>query len=185
MVTKESIEVIAQSIGLSTLSPDVSAALAPDVEYRVREVMQEAIKCMRHARRTTLMAHDVDSALHFRNLEVSSSSLLLLFHTVDPDFDFFLYSLPLAPKVCGSRELLRTEIYTSSMTKMSSSRMLSKLLYQMHLLMHLFSLIGWQLMVFNLPFHRILLSKVFLLSSFASPTTSPSNPSSMTICSHI
>lgn len=93
MVTKESIEVIAQSIGLSTLSPDVSAALAPDVEYRVREVMQvrlisftfsylhfppsldfshlqEAIKCMRHARRTTLMAHDVDSALHFRNLEV-------------------------------------------------------------------------------------------------------------------
>lgn len=145
-MTKESIEVIAQSIGLSTLSPDVSAALAPDVEYRVREVMQvyhqlqlyfcplissltcrrnlqEAIKCMRHARRTTLMAHDVDSALHFRNLEVSSSSLLLLFHTVDPDFDFFLYSLPLAPKVCGSRELLRTEIYTSSMTKMSSSRM--------------------------------------------------------------
>ncbi|CAA7054969.1 unnamed protein product [Microthlaspi erraticum] len=69
MVTKESIEVIAQSIGISTLSPDVSAALAPDVEYRVREVMQEAIKCMRHARRTTLMAHDVDSALHFRNLE--------------------------------------------------------------------------------------------------------------------
>lgn len=40
MMTKESIEVIAQSIGLSTLSPDVSAALAPDVEYRVREVMQ-------------------------------------------------------------------------------------------------------------------------------------------------
>ncbi|VVB00086.1 unnamed protein product [Arabis nemorensis] len=69
MVTKESIEVIAQSIGLSTLSPEVSAALAPDVEYRVREVMQEAIKCMRHARRTTLMAHDVDSALQFRNLE--------------------------------------------------------------------------------------------------------------------
>lgn len=40
MVTKESIEVIAQSIGLSTLSPEVSAALALDVEYRVREVMQ-------------------------------------------------------------------------------------------------------------------------------------------------
>ncbi|XP_010480190.1 PREDICTED: transcription initiation factor TFIID subunit 6b [Camelina sativa] len=74
MVTKESIEVIAQSIGFSTISPDVSAALAPDVEYRVREVMQEAIKCMRHARRTTLMAHDVDSALHFRNLEPTSGS---------------------------------------------------------------------------------------------------------------
>ncbi|KFK35524.1 hypothetical protein AALP_AA4G002000 [Arabis alpina] len=69
MVTKESIQVIAQSIGLSSLSPDVSAALAPDVEFRVRELMQEAIKCMRHARRTTLMSHDVDSALLFRNLE--------------------------------------------------------------------------------------------------------------------
>ncbi|KAL1221511.1 Transcription initiation factor TFIID subunit 6b [Cardamine amara subsp. amara] len=74
MVTKESIEVIAQSIGVSTLSPEVSAALAPDVDYRVREIMQEAIKCMRHARRTTLMAHDVDSALHFRNLEPTSGS---------------------------------------------------------------------------------------------------------------
>ncbi|XP_010542550.1 PREDICTED: transcription initiation factor TFIID subunit 6b [Tarenaya hassleriana] len=73
-VTKEAIEVIAQSIGISNLSPDVSVALAPDVEYRVREVMQEAIKCMRHARRTILMADDVDYALRFRNLEPTCGS---------------------------------------------------------------------------------------------------------------
>uniref|UniRef100_F4HVA6-2 Isoform 2 of Transcription initiation factor TFIID subunit 6b n=1 Tax=Arabidopsis thaliana TaxID=3702 RepID=F4HVA6-2 len=91
MVTKESIEVIAQSIGLSTLSPDVSAALAPDVEYRVREVMQEAIKCMRHARRTTLMAHDVDSALHFRNLEPTSGSKSMRFKRAPENRDLYFF----------------------------------------------------------------------------------------------
>lgn len=39
-VPKEAIEVIAQSIGINNLSPDVALALAPDVEYRVREIMQ-------------------------------------------------------------------------------------------------------------------------------------------------
>ncbi|XP_050246702.1 transcription initiation factor TFIID subunit 6-like isoform X2 [Quercus robur] len=68
-VPKEAIEVIAQSIGITNLSPDVALALAPDVEYRVREIMQEAIKCMRHSRRTSLTADDVDSALKLRNVE--------------------------------------------------------------------------------------------------------------------
>ena len=40
IVPKETIEVIAQSIGISSLSPDVALALAPDVEYRMREIMQ-------------------------------------------------------------------------------------------------------------------------------------------------
>ncbi|KAJ3698313.1 hypothetical protein LUZ61_002018 [Rhynchospora tenuis] len=69
IVPKETIEVIAQSIGISNLSPDVSLALAPDVEYRLREITQEAIKCMRHSKRTVLTADDVDSALNLRNIE--------------------------------------------------------------------------------------------------------------------
>jgi hypothetical protein len=40
IVPKETIEVIAQSVGIPTLPADVSAALAPDVEYRLREIMQ-------------------------------------------------------------------------------------------------------------------------------------------------
>lgn len=68
-VPKEAIEVIAQSIGITNLSPDVALALTPDVEYRVREIMQEAIKCMRHSRRTILTTDDVDSALKLRNVE--------------------------------------------------------------------------------------------------------------------
>uniref|UniRef100_A0A7N0U1Z9 TATA box binding protein associated factor (TAF) histone-like fold domain-containing protein n=1 Tax=Kalanchoe fedtschenkoi TaxID=63787 RepID=A0A7N0U1Z9_KALFE len=68
-VPKESIQVIAQTVGLSNVAPDVFEALAPDVEYRVREIMQEAIICMRHSRRTMLRAVDVDTALKLRNVE--------------------------------------------------------------------------------------------------------------------
>ncbi|KAL5865318.1 hypothetical protein ACOSQ3_002832 [Xanthoceras sorbifolium] len=69
IVPKETIEVIAQSTGISSLSTDAALALAPDVEYRMREIMQEAIKCMRHSKRTTLTAEDVDGALKLRNVE--------------------------------------------------------------------------------------------------------------------
>ncbi|KAJ7964752.1 transcription initiation factor TFIID subunit 6 [Quillaja saponaria] len=69
IVPKETIEVIAQCIGINNLSPDVALALAPDVEYRMREIMQEAIKCMRHSKRTMLTADDVDGALNLRNVE--------------------------------------------------------------------------------------------------------------------
>ncbi|XP_066330772.1 transcription initiation factor TFIID subunit 6-like [Miscanthus floridulus] len=69
IVPKETIEVIAQSVGIPSLGADVAVALAPDVEYRLREITQESIKCMRHAKRTVLTADDVDSALGLRNVE--------------------------------------------------------------------------------------------------------------------
>ncbi|XP_074310876.1 transcription initiation factor TFIID subunit 6-like [Silene latifolia] len=69
VVQKETIELIAQSIGITNLTPDAALAVAPDVEYRVREIMQEAIKCMRHSKRTVLTAEDVDASLKLRNVE--------------------------------------------------------------------------------------------------------------------
>lgn len=42
IVPKETIEVTAQSIGITNLSPEAALMLAPDVEYRVREIMQVA-----------------------------------------------------------------------------------------------------------------------------------------------
>lgn len=69
IVPKETIEVISQSIGINNLSPDAALALAPDVEYRMREIMQEAIKCMHHSKRTVLTTDDVDGALTLRNVE--------------------------------------------------------------------------------------------------------------------
>ncbi|XP_071715749.1 transcription initiation factor TFIID subunit 6-like [Rutidosis leptorrhynchoides] len=69
IVPKETVEVIAQSIGINNLSPDAALALAPDVEYRMREIMQEGIKCMHHSKRTTLTTDDIGSALSMRNVE--------------------------------------------------------------------------------------------------------------------
>ncbi|XP_076957413.1 transcription initiation factor TFIID subunit 6-like [Bidens hawaiensis] len=69
VVEKESIEVITQSIGVTNLSPDVLLALAADIEYRVREIMQEAIKCMHHAKRTAMTSEDVDRALELRKIQ--------------------------------------------------------------------------------------------------------------------
>ncbi|KAK6947000.1 TATA box binding protein associated factor (TAF), histone-like fold domain [Dillenia turbinata] len=72
IVPKETIEVIAQSIGITNLAPDVAVSFAPDVEYWVREIMQEAIKCMHPSRRTVLTTGDIDSALNLRNVELPS-----------------------------------------------------------------------------------------------------------------
>lgn len=69
ILPKETIQIIAQSIGITDLPDDVASALAPDVEYRMREVMQEAIKCMLHSKRTILTTDDVNSALQLRNIE--------------------------------------------------------------------------------------------------------------------
>ncbi|XP_065876727.1 transcription initiation factor TFIID subunit 6 isoform X2 [Euphorbia lathyris] len=101
IVPKETIQVIAQSIGINNLTEDAALLLAPDVEYRMREIMQEAIKCMRHSRRTVLTVDDVDGALNLRNVEpiygnASGGSLQFkraighrdLFYIDDKDIDF-------------------------------------------------------------------------------------------------
>lgn len=100
VVQKESIEVIAQSIGVGNLSPDVLPSLSADIEYRVREIMQEAIKCMHHAKRTAMTSDDVDNALELRKMEpiyvASGNSLRFkrvgrhkdLFYVDDKDVDF-------------------------------------------------------------------------------------------------
>lgn len=40
IVPKDTIHVIAQTIGITNLHDDVAKELAPDVEYRMREIMQ-------------------------------------------------------------------------------------------------------------------------------------------------
>lgn len=40
LISKDSIQVVAQSLGISNLGDEVAQALAPDVEYRVREICQ-------------------------------------------------------------------------------------------------------------------------------------------------
>ena len=47
----ESIKVIAQHVGIESLADEVARALAPDVEYSLREVIQDACKFMRQSKR--------------------------------------------------------------------------------------------------------------------------------------
>lgn len=70
IVSTDSIKVIAESVGIAKLKDEVAEALAPDVEYRLRDLVQEAIKFMKHGRRDTLTTDDINYALRLRNCEV-------------------------------------------------------------------------------------------------------------------
>lgn len=69
VVGRSDIKVIAEQQGISNLKDEVADALAPDVEYRLRDLVQEAIKFMKHGRRETLTTEDVNYALQLRNCE--------------------------------------------------------------------------------------------------------------------
>jgi len=55
---------------VANLRDDIAAAVAPDVEYRLREVIQESIKFMRHGKRQKLTTDDVDRALRVHSIDV-------------------------------------------------------------------------------------------------------------------
>ncbi|KAI9189231.1 histone H4-like TAF Taf6, SAGA complex subunit [Blastocladiella emersonii ATCC 22665] len=58
-----------ESMGLENLSEDVMNALTQDMEYRIREIIQESKKFMRHSRRSFLSTQDINSALKVKNVE--------------------------------------------------------------------------------------------------------------------
>lgn len=66
----ESIYVISQSLpNLPPLTDAAVAELAPDAEYRLREIIQDSIKFMKHSKRSRLLPSDVSAALRLRNVE--------------------------------------------------------------------------------------------------------------------
>ncbi|OCH87967.1 TAF-domain-containing protein [Obba rivulosa] len=65
----DSIRDVADSLNITNLPDAVASALASDVEYRIHQVVEEAAKFMRHARRTTMTTADIDNALRVLNIE--------------------------------------------------------------------------------------------------------------------
>lgn len=65
----DNIRDIAESVGLSSLSTDVTDHLTRDVEFRIAQVLEEALKFMRHAKRTILFTQDVSQALRVLDVE--------------------------------------------------------------------------------------------------------------------
>ncbi|KAJ1673992.1 histone H4-like TAF Taf6, SAGA complex subunit, partial [Spiromyces aspiralis] len=68
---KQTVKNISESVGISKLSDDVTDALANDVEYRIQQIIEEAIKFMQHSKRTKLTVNDINQALRVRNFEAN------------------------------------------------------------------------------------------------------------------
>eukprot|EP01135_Chromosphaera_perkinsii_P004407 Nk52_evm10s280 gene=Nk52_evmTU10s280 len=69
ILPKESIAAIADAAGIANIPDEVAIALAPDAEYRIREVIQEGLKFMRHSKRDRLTTEDINYALKCKNVE--------------------------------------------------------------------------------------------------------------------
>jgi histone H3/H4 len=66
---QDTIRDVSESVGISNISDEVANNLAMDVEYRIHQVLQEATKYMRHAKRFILTTSDVLHALRVLNVE--------------------------------------------------------------------------------------------------------------------
>lgn len=58
-----------EALGITNLPDEVAKVLAMDIEYRIHEVIEQAMKFMRHSKRTTLTTRDIDGALKVLNVE--------------------------------------------------------------------------------------------------------------------
>ncbi|KAL4942893.1 hypothetical protein BDV06DRAFT_191098 [Aspergillus oleicola] len=65
----DNIRDVADSVGIVSLNNDVTENLARDVEYRIAQVLEEALKFMRHSRRTLLTTQDIALALRVLDVE--------------------------------------------------------------------------------------------------------------------
>ncbi|KAF8468848.1 hypothetical protein BDZ91DRAFT_721234 [Kalaharituber pfeilii] len=65
----DTIKDVAEAVGIANLSDDVAKNLAMDVEYRIHQVLQEALKFMKHAKRTVLTTQDISHALRVLDIE--------------------------------------------------------------------------------------------------------------------
>ena len=65
----DNVKDVAESVGISNLRPEVSNALCRDIEYRLSQVLEEAIKFMRHGKRTVLWSQDISQALKVLDVE--------------------------------------------------------------------------------------------------------------------
>ena len=65
----DNIRDVAESVGVGSLTADAADHLTRDVEFRIGQVLEEALKCMRHAKRTTLFTQDISQALRILDQE--------------------------------------------------------------------------------------------------------------------
>ncbi|KAG0662149.1 Transcription initiation factor TFIID subunit 6 [Maudiozyma exigua] len=66
---QDTVKDVAESLGLDGISDDVLKALAMDVEYRILEIIEQAVKFKRHSKTEVLSTEDITKALNVLNVE--------------------------------------------------------------------------------------------------------------------
>jgi len=69
LLPPDSIKIMGESVGVGNINDDGAVKLSEDLEYRLKEVIQEAIKFMYHSKRQKLTCADIDRALNVKNVE--------------------------------------------------------------------------------------------------------------------
>ncbi|XP_017034519.1 transcription initiation factor TFIID subunit 6 isoform X2 [Drosophila kikkawai] len=107
-ISAESMKVIAESIGVGSLSDDAAKELAEDVSIKLKRIVQDAAKFMHHAKRQKLSVRDIDMSLKVRNVEPQ-------YGFVSKDFIPFRFASG------GGRELHFTEDKEIDLNEITSS----------------------------------------------------------------
>lgn len=65
----DSIKLMGEAIGMTNINEDAAMKISEDLEYRLKELLQDSGKFMRHAKRKKLISADLDMALKVKNVE--------------------------------------------------------------------------------------------------------------------
>lgn len=69
LLSVDSIKMAGEAIGIANLNDDAAVKVSEDLEYRLKEIVQDACKFMRHSKRKKLVCNDLDMALKLKNVE--------------------------------------------------------------------------------------------------------------------
>ena len=78
VVQPDVIKVIAEMCGVAKMKNDVALLLAGHLEHRLKFIVEDAAKYMKHSKRNTLSTEDIDYSLRSAHFEVGFKPISIL-----------------------------------------------------------------------------------------------------------